>query len=89
MDCDDFIGRDFYVLFIRLIFFAAALLLVVDAKVAILADSFGIKGAVGVLTFSCQLCAAFGVIAVFAHPVGIVLFTSMSALRYHFSVFLE
>lgn len=40
------------------------------------------------LTLCCQLCAALGVIAIFAHSVGIVLFTSVTALRNNFSMLL-
>lgn len=41
------------------------------------------------VAFSCQLCAAFSMITVFAHAVGIVLFGSMRALRNNFSMLLE
>jgi len=61
----------------------------IDAKITILADSFSIEGTVGVLAFRSQLCATLGVITVFAHSVGIVLFTSMRALRNNFSMLLE
>lgn len=58
----------------------ASLLFVVDAQVAVLADSLGVKGTLSVLAFGSQLCAALGMITVLAHSVGIVLFTSVGAL---------
>jgi hypothetical protein len=42
-----------------------------------------------VLTLCCQLSAPLGVITIFAHSVGIVLFTSVTALRNNFSMLLE
>ena len=41
------------------------------------------------LTLCCQLSAPLGVITIFAHSVGIVLFTSVTTLRNNFSMLLE
>jgi ABC-type nickel/cobalt efflux system permease component RcnA len=62
---------------------------VIDAQVAVLADALGVQGTVFVLTLCCQLSAPLGVIAIFAHSVGIVLFISVTALRNNFSMLLE
>ena len=61
----------------------------INAKVAVLADAFGIQSAVIVSTFSCKLCAALCMIAIFAHSVGIVLFGIVGALSDYFAMFLE
>jgi hypothetical protein len=83
-------GLDDSIFFLSLLYFlAASLLLMVDTKVAVFADAFGIECAVAVFTFSCELGAALGMIAIFAHSIGVVLLTGVGALRNNFSMFLE
>lgn len=44
----------------------------VDAKVAVLADTLGIQGSVGMFAFSCFLCSTFCMVAILTHAVSIV-----------------
>jgi hypothetical protein len=83
-------GLDDSIFFLSLLFLlATSLLLMVDTKVAVFADAFGIECAVAVFAFSCELCAALGMITIFAHSVGVVLLSGVGALRNNFSMLLE
>jgi hypothetical protein len=52
----------------------------VNAQVAVLADPLGIKGSIMVLALAGLLGSAFGMVAILAHAVGIVLLASMITL---------
>ena len=67
----------------------ASLLFVIDTQVAVLANALCVQSTVFVLTLCCQLCASFGMITIFAHSVGIVLFSTVTALRDKLSMLLE
>jgi len=62
--------------------------LVIDAKVAILADPFGVKSAIVMFTFEGFLSSSLGVIAVLAHSVGVVWHIIMATLSDLVSVLL-
>lgn len=58
---------------------SGSLLFVIDAEITILADAFGVKGALGVFTFEGFLGPALRMITVLTHSIGIVGHVIMTA----------
>ena len=56
-------------------------LLMVNRKIAVLAEPFRIKNSICVLTFGCELLPAFEVVAILAHAVSVVGLLLVGAVR--------
>ena len=70
------------------IFHGVSLAFVVNREIAVLAQTLSIQSSIWMRTFESFLSSSFGVVAVFAHSIGIVGFRAMSTLRNILSMFL-
>lgn len=77
-----------YLIFLTRLGCDSPLVFMIDTQIAVLADAFCVESAVRMAAGGCELCAAFRVIAVLAHPVGIVGLGSVCALSDHLPMFL-